>query len=105
MAQQIFRRTEIKYILSEDKIKSLMWLIEPYLKKDQYFKSTNCSIYFDNKNRYLAIHSLEKPLYKEKLRLRCYGVPDDKSKCFLEIKKKFKERTFLKTKKPYVKIA
>ena len=90
MAQQIFRRTEIKYILSEDKIKSLMWLIEPYLKKDQYFKSTNCSIYFDNKNRYLAIHSLEKPLYKEKVRIRSYGVPKPDDIVFLEIKKKYK---------------
>ena len=90
MAQQIFRRTEIKYILSEEKIKSLMWLIEPYLKKDQYFKSTNCSVYYDSKNRYLAIHSLEKPLYKEKVRIRSYGVPKPDDIVFLEIKKKYK---------------
>lgn len=90
MAQQIFRRTEIKYVLSEEQVKSLMWLIEPYLKKDKYFKGTNCSIYFDNDSRYLAIHSLEKPLYKEKVRVRSYGVPTLEDTVFLEIKKKFK---------------
>ncbi|MBP3899639.1 polyphosphate polymerase domain-containing protein [Candidatus Saccharibacteria bacterium] len=90
MAQQIFRRTEIKYVLSENQVKSLLWLIEPYLKKDKYFKGTNCSIYFDNDSRYLAIHSLEKPLYKEKVRVRSYGVPKLDDTVFLEIKKKFK---------------
>ena len=90
MAQQIFRRTEIKYILNERQVKSLLWLIEPYLEKDKYFKSTNCSIYFDSRNRYLAIHSLEKPLYKEKIRVRSYGVPKFNDIVFLEIKKKYK---------------
>ena len=90
MAQQIFRRTEIKYILKEEQVESLLWLVEPYLKKDKYFKSTNCSIYFDTKNRYLAIHSLEKPLYKEKIRIRSYGVPELNDIVFIEIKKKYK---------------
>lgn len=90
MAQQIFRRTEIKYVLSKTQVKSLMWLIEPYLKKDKYFKGTNCSVYFDNDSRYLAIHSLEKPLYKEKVRIRSYGVPKLDDVVFLEIKKKYK---------------
>lgn len=90
MAQQIFRRTEIKYILKKEQVESLLWLIEPYLKKDKYFKSTNCSIYFDSKNRYLAIHSLEKPLYKEKVRIRSYGVPKLNDIVFMEIKKKYK---------------
>lgn len=88
MAQQIFRRTEIKYLLTEKQVRDLMWLVEPYLKKDKYFKGTNCSIYFDNDSRYLAIHSMEKPLYKEKIRIRSYGVPRLNDTVFLEIKKK-----------------
>ncbi len=88
--QQTFRRKETKYLLSESQVRELLWLIEPYLKKDKYFKGTNCSIYFDNKDRYLAIHSLEKPLYKEKVRVRSYGVPDLDDTVFLEIKKKYK---------------
>ncbi len=90
MAQQIFRRKEIKYVLTEEQAQDLIWLIEPYLKKDKYFKGTNCSIYFDDENRYLAIHSLEKPLYKEKIRIRSYGVPKLDDIVFLEIKKKYK---------------
>lgn len=90
MAQQVFKRTEIKYLLSRKQYQDLMWLIEPYLKKDQYFKGTNCSIYYDTDNRYLAIHSLEKPLYKEKIRLRSYNVPKLTDTVFLEIKKKYK---------------
>ena len=90
MATQVFRRTEIKYIITENQFDRLMDLIEPYLKKDKYFKGTNMSIYFDDENRYLAIHSLEKPLYKEKIRLRSYGVPTLNDTVFLEIKKKFK---------------
>ena len=89
MAQQIFRRQEIKYLLTEKQVQDLLWLVEPYLKKDKYFKGTNCSIYFDDKNRYLAIHSMEKPLYKEKIRIRSYGVPKLTDTVFLEIKKKF----------------
>jgi len=63
MIKEVFRRTEIKYILSPAKKQALMDLIEPYLKQDKYFKGTNCSIYFDTHDRYLAMHSLEKPLF------------------------------------------
>ena len=90
MAQQVFRRTEVKYRLSEQKYQELLCLIEPYLKKDQYFKGTNCSVYYDTDSRYLAIHSLEKPLYKEKVRLRSYEVPKLDDTVFIEIKKKYK---------------
>lgn len=34
--------------------------------------------------------SLEKPVYKEKLRLRSYGIPKAKDPVFLELKKKYK---------------
>lgn len=90
MPQQVFRRTETKYIITEKQFSALMNIIEPYLTKDKYFKGTNCSIYYDDDNRYLAIHSLEKPLYKEKIRLRSYGIPKLNDTVFLEIKKKYK---------------
>lgn len=89
-AQQVFRRTETKYIITEKEYRALMDLVEPYLARDRYFKGTNCSVYYDDKNHYLAIHSLEKPLYKEKIRLRSYGVPTLNDTVFLEIKKKYK---------------
>ncbi len=89
MIQRVFRRTETKYLLSEQECKQLLELVEPYLVKDQHFKNTNCSLYFDDANNLLAIRSLEKPLYKEKVRLRSYGVPTLEDTVFLEIKKKF----------------
>ena len=88
MAQKVFKRTEIKYLVSKEQVQQLLWLVEPYIKKDRYFKGTNCSVYYDDENRYLAIHSLEKPTYKEKVRIRSYGVPKLTDTVFLEIKKK-----------------
>ena len=86
---ETFRRVEIKYLLSLDEYRALLEIITPHIEKDRYFASTNCSIYFDTDNIDLAIHSMEKPLYKEKLRLRSYNVPTLDSEVFIEIKRKF----------------
>lgn len=89
MIQRVFRRTETKYLLTPETYEKLLEIIEPYLEKDQYFKNTNCSLYFDDHANTLAVRSLEKPLYKEKVRLRSYGVPTLDDIVFLEIKKKY----------------
>lgn len=86
---ETFRRVEIKYMLNPDEYKALLGLIWPNIEKDRYFASTNCSIYFDTDNKDLAIYSMEKPLYKEKLRLRSYNVPTLDDTVFIEIKRKF----------------
>ena len=59
-------------------------------KIDQYGKTDILNIYYDTPNYELIQTSLESPNYKEKLRLRTYGVPTDESTAFLEIKKKYK---------------
>ena len=89
MIQRVFQRTEIKYLITPEVYQQLIWLIEPYLTKDRYFKNTNISLYLDDDNNLLAMRSLEKPLYKEKVRLRSYGVPTVDDVVFLEIKKKY----------------
>jgi SPX domain protein involved in polyphosphate accumulation len=89
MIQYVFSRTEKKYLLTPETYKKLLEIIEPYLEKDKYFKNTNCSLYFDDDTNTLAVRSLEKPLYKEKVRLRSYGVPTLDDTVFLEIKKKY----------------
>lgn len=67
-----------------------MKFIKKYIKADKYGITSICNIYFDTDNSELIRTSIEKPLYKEKLRLRSYGTPNsDESKVFLEIKKKF----------------
>lgn len=76
-------------MLSPGKYEDLLDLIKPNIEKDRYFASTNCSIYFDTDNKDLVIHSMEKPLYKEKLRLRSYNVPTLDDIVYIEIKRKF----------------
>lgn len=89
MAQEIFKRYEKKYILTKEQYKRFVEETSERLTVDQYGKHTICNIYFDTKNYSLIRSSIEKPVYKEKLRLRSYGVPDMDSTVFLEIKKKY----------------
>lgn len=90
MAKTVFERTEKKYVITIAQMNSLKNLISDKIKPDEYCKSTVNSIYFDTDNYRLIRNSIEKPVYKEKLRLRSYGVPDDNSTVFLELKKKYK---------------
>ncbi len=106
MTQKIFRRVEKKYLISEEEYQKILKLTNKYLKKDKYYCSTICNVYFDNNNDDLIINSIEKPSYKEKVRLRSYGVPTLDSKVFFEIKKKYngtvyKRRETLKLKDAY----
>lgn len=90
MYENIFKRVEQKYVLTEQEYKLLFKKINKCLKKDKYFKSTICNIYFDTINNDLIINSLEKPIFKEKIRLRSYQVPSINDDVFLEIKEKYK---------------
>lgn len=85
-----FKRVEKKYLLDEEKHRQLMERLEPYMQLDEYGLHTICNIYYDTEQFDLIRRSIEKPPYKEKLRLRSYGVPEADSKVFLEIKKKYK---------------
>lgn len=87
----IFKRIEEKYLLTKEQYIKLFNIIKNYIEEDEYFKTTICNIYFDNENNELIINSLEKPLYKVKVRLRSYGVPKLNDKVFFEIKSKFKK--------------
>lgn len=88
--QAIFKRVEKKFLLTSLQYDQLLQMISDRLSQDKYFKSTICNIYFDTPNFYLIRKSLEKPIYKEKLRLRTYGVPNQDSTAFIELKKKYK---------------
>ena len=90
----IFQRVEKKYLLSDMKFKLLMKLIKPYITADKYGLHTICNIYYDTDTYTLIRNSIEKPIYKEKLRLRSYGVPMKDDKVFLELKKKYKSTVF-----------
>ena len=88
--QTIFERTEIKYIITLAQREEFLKLISEYIKPDEYGESTVCSLYFDTDSFQLIRNSIEKPTYKEKLRLRSYSTPKGDSNVFLELKKKFK---------------
>lgn len=91
MIQKTFKRYEKKYLLSPQQYRMVRQGIQERMQLDQYGLYTICSIYFDTDNFQLIRSSLEKPVYKEKLRLRSYGVPEDaQSPVFLELKKKYK---------------
>ena len=90
MIQKVFNRYEKKYMLTRQQYEAIRQRLEPYMEKDQYGLHTIRNIYYDTEDDELIRTSLEKPKYKEKFRVRCYGEPNAESDYFLEIKKKYK---------------
>lgn len=88
--QSIFKRYEKKYIITALQKQKILQAAKPYIVEDKYFHSAVCSIYYDTPSRLMVRNSIEKPVYKEKLRLRSYGVPSADDKVFIELKKKYR---------------
>lgn len=84
----IFRRVEKKYILTKEQYNLILNKINDYVVQDEYGKSTICNIYLDTENYDLIRHSITKPYFKEKIRVRSYNTPNKESMVYLEIKKK-----------------
>ena len=87
--KEVFKRMEIKYLIDKIQYEELMAYLETIAKVDEYGLSRINNIYFDTPDYKLIRESIEKPLYKEKLRLRTYGKTDNDTNSFIEIKKKF----------------
>ena len=85
----VFKRHELKYILTKDQKERILEAIQPYMVLDKYGRTTIQNIYFDTENYRLIRRSIEKPDYKEKLRVRHYANKDEEHKVFVEIKKKY----------------
>jgi hypothetical protein len=91
MLDNIFNRFEIKFLTDIEKAKIFEKTVAEYMEADRFSKTTGKSysvynIYFDNSSDDIIRHSLSKPYYKEKLRLRTYNLTE--GPLFLEIKKK-----------------
>lgn len=86
--QDVFRRYEKKYMLSAAQYTALRQRLASRMQEDEYGQHTICNLYFDTEDFTLIRHSLDKPTYKEKLRLRSYGIPDARDTVFIELKKK-----------------
>lgn len=88
--QNTFKRYELKYLLTRKQKEIIQEAMAPYMEADAYGRSTICNIYFDTPDSLLIRRSLEKPVYKEKLRVRSYGRARADSTVFVELKKKYK---------------
>lgn len=88
--QNTFKRYELKYLLTRKQKEMIQEAMVPYMEADAYGRSTICNIYFDTPDSLLIRRSLEKPVYKEKLRVRSYGRAKADSTVFVELKKKYK---------------
>lgn len=87
--QAVFKRYELKYMLTQQQKARILEAMEPYMALDQYGRTTIRNIYFDTDNYRLIRHSIEKPAYKEKLRIRSYKKAKPSSTVFVELKKKY----------------
>ena len=91
MVQTVFNRYEKKYLLTYDVYLKLREKLKERMVVDEYGKHTICNIYYDTSDYELIRKSIDKPVYKEKLRLRSYGVPTLDTTVYLEIKKKYQK--------------
>ena len=89
MEKLVFNRVEKKYLLPQKKFQKLWKELMKYMMVDEYGLHTICNIYYDTESYELIRNSIEKPVYKEKFRVRSYGVPEKTDNVFLEIKKKY----------------
>lgn len=110
MAIEVFNRYENKYMIDTQTFEKVQKVMERYMVIDEYCKNhsfyTISNIYYDTPDDYLIRKSLSKPTYKEKLRLRSYGIPREGEMVYLEIKKKVnglvnKRRTALTSEEAY----
>lgn len=87
--QMVFKRYEIKYLLTVEQKNLLLDIMQEHMIADVHGKSTILSLYLDTPDFLLIRRSMDKPEYKEKLRMRSYGVANSDSEVFLELKKKY----------------
>ena len=84
----VMKRYELKYRLSKDQLAFFISKIKGHMQVDKYGLTSIASIYFDTPDFRLINKSIEKPKYKEKVRLRGYGLAKPGKPVFLEVKRK-----------------
>lgn len=87
--KMVFKRYEYKYLMTRHQRDILLRAMEPYMTLDKYGHSSIRNIYYDTPDFRLIRRSLEKPVYKEKLRVRSYGRAGAGDTVFVELKKKY----------------
>ncbi len=84
-----FKRYEKKFLLNPEQFLIIKEEVDKYFEPDKYGETKICNIYYDTPEFILVRRSVDKPIFKEKLRLRTYGVPNDSTTAFVEVKRKF----------------
>ena len=87
--QAVFKRHELKYLITQEQKLRIVQAMAPHMALDRYGRTTIRNIYFDTDNYRLIRRSIEKPAYKEKLRIRSYCKATPDSTVFVELKKKY----------------
>ncbi len=87
--QSCFKRYEKKYLLTTEQYEAMRAGMATHVVPDEYGSYSIGNVYYDTPDYRLIRESLEKPVYKEKLRMRSYGVPGSRDKVFVELKKKY----------------
>ncbi len=80
----VMKRYEIKYVLTKEQTELLRKRLVGHMVVDEYGKTSIASLYYDTPNYRLIRNSIEKPMFKEKIRLRSYGLATENSPVFLE---------------------
>ena len=91
MNKNVFKRYELKYILTPSQYEIVLEEVKKHLHIDSYGETTIQSLYYDTPSYRLIRNSIESPEYKEKMRIRSYGLATSESTVFLELKKKFQK--------------
>ena len=84
----VMKRYEMKYLLDPEQTEYFKKSLEGHMKIDKFGLTSIASLYYDTPDFRLIRTSIEKPPFKEKIRLRSYGIADDESPVFLELKRK-----------------
>lgn len=84
----VMKRYELKYIINKDQERAFRKKLEGHMLPDRFGLSSIASLYYDTPDYRLINASIEKPEFKEKMRLRSYGLATDSSPVFLELKRK-----------------
>lgn len=87
--QAVFKRYELKYLVNQEQKAAVLEAMKPYMSLDKYGRTTIRNIYFDTDSYLLIRRSNEKPVFKEKLRIRSYKKVSAVDPVFVELKKKY----------------
>lgn len=114
MTQEIFKRYELKFLLTRAEHEALRTAIMPRMAYDTYGDSEGkyniVTLYYESRDKTVYFETMNRLRFRQKLRLRVYDEADLSSDAFIEIKQKFrnvvnKRRTLIPLEEAYQVLA